>query len=165
MKHVQGWYWGTDHFLMSEWTVTAQYRILLDKHPATTFVFLMSMFGLINIYLQTYIHSLRYRQLFQLGHTLMASEFNCICFAAGSLFLLNPLPPQRRLHFQPCLSVGMLACEQNYTKIIKIISTKLGRRFSPEKTPLAFGVEPDKEQIQDIFPPSTFCFLKYFPFF
>lgn len=152
----------TDHLLMSEWTVTAQYRILLE-----TFVFSMSMFVLINIYRQTYIHSVRYRQLFQLGHTLRASECNCICFAAESLLLLNLLPPQRRLRFQPCLLVGMLACEQNYTKIIKIISTKLGlRTVQPRKDPISFWCgSRQRNRSRIFFVHQHFVFLNIFPFF
>ena len=143
----------TDHFLISEWTVTALYRILLDKHQTTTaFVFSMSMFVFLNIYRQTYIHSVQYIQLFQLGPTLMAPECNCICFAAESLFFFNLLPLQKRLCFQPCLLVGMVACEQNYTKTVKIISTKLVLRTGlPRKDPISLYCEARQRNRSRIF--------------
>ena len=60
--------------------------------------------------------------------------------------MFNSLTPQRRLCLRSCPFVVWLVCQQDYTKSVEQISTKLDQRtsLSPEQITLTSGVNPDK---------------------
>lgn len=64
--------------------------------------------------------------------------------------MLRSLANELQVVFSPCLFLGLLVCDQDYSKSTAWISIKLGWRISlsPQWTPLTFYADPEKVKIE-----------------